>query len=132
MGWYADCTSRRTLGKELMSHFTAPLDRRIKIGSLTPPEINVLLFYHLGQFIVWGQQHPDLAAEDPDLAALLQRAAVALMRGGILEPAASVLSETGTTSRVPDSQNVVLPGSVASLKRRSATRGGSKVRRAGQ
>ena len=53
--------------------------------NLTPPEINALLFYRLGQFVVWGRQHHELAASDADLSRLLDSAAYALSRGGIRE-----------------------------------------------
>jgi hypothetical protein len=69
-----------------MSPVTASLDRGFGTGSLTPPEINALLFYRLSQFVVWGQEHRDLAAAHSDLAALLETATRALSRGGIREP----------------------------------------------
>ncbi len=69
-----------------MSHTTAPTLEGFQAGRLTPPEINALLFYRLGQFVVWGREHGNLAAADPDLSALLESAIEALSRGGILEP----------------------------------------------
>jgi hypothetical protein len=55
-------------------------------GSLTPPEINALLFYQLGRFVVWGQGRRELSAADSEFSALLETATRALSRGGILEP----------------------------------------------
>jgi len=55
-------------------------------GNLTPPEINALLFYRLGQFVVWGQEHKDLAAGDSRFSALLETATWALSHGGVREP----------------------------------------------
>ncbi|HTX35345.1 MAG TPA: hypothetical protein VME43_09990 [Bryobacteraceae bacterium] len=55
--------------------------------SLTPPEINALLFYRLGQFVVWGQEHKELAAGDAHFSQLLETARWALSWGGIREPA---------------------------------------------
>ena len=65
-------------------------------AGLAPPEINASLFYQLAQFIVWGEQHGELAAAHPDLAALLQTAAMALSKGGIPEhPSGSIPPGSG-------------------------------------
>ncbi len=70
--------------------------------SLTPPEINALLFYRLGQFVVWGQEHKELAAGDTHFSELLETAKWALSRGGIREPAIWELPASGSPH---DSQN---------------------------
>jgi hypothetical protein len=71
-------------------------------GSLTPPEINALLFYRLGQFVVWGQEHKELAAADARFATLLETATRALSRGGIREPESWIPAVDGAA---PDSEN---------------------------
>ena len=73
-------------------------------ASLTPPEINAALFYQLAQFIVWGEQHGELAAAHPDLAALLQTAAMALSKGGISEHPSGWTPPGRATNSIEDSQ----------------------------
>ena len=75
-------------------------------ASLTPPEINALLFYRLGQLVVWGQRHRELTASDPDLSDLLESATWALSRGGIREPDTWPAPTAGSTKHVQDSENV--------------------------
>jgi len=61
------------------------LDRWLEGSRLTPPEINALLFYRLGQFVIWGRRHQHLAAGDEDFSRLLDEAVQALSHGGVLE-----------------------------------------------
>ncbi len=89
-----------------MAHVRASFDRGLRTGSLTPPEINALLFYRLGQFVVWGQEHRELATAYPDLAALLETATRALSRGGIPEPDSWIPPADRVANPVQDSQNV--------------------------
>ena len=76
-----------------MADFRASLASRLEMASLTPPEINALLFYRLGQFVVWGREHRDLAASDADLWRLLETATEALSRGGVLESDGSIVPD---------------------------------------
>jgi len=43
-----------------------------------------VLFYHLARFVVWGQQHRNLAASDQELEVLLRDAAAALANTGVM------------------------------------------------
>ena len=76
-----------------MAHSDGPAAGQCNGGSLTPPEINALLFYRLGQFVVWGREHRDLAASDADLWRLLETATEALSRGGVLESDGSIVPD---------------------------------------
>lgn len=74
----------------------------------TPSQINALLFYQLGQFIVWGERHRELVASYPDLMALLKAATIALSGAGMLEhPSRSDGADTEATNRGKDSQTLV-------------------------
>lgn len=47
-----------------------------------PARSNALLFYQLARFLVWGQQHKDLATSDPGFDRLLGEAAAVLASAG--------------------------------------------------
>jgi hypothetical protein len=90
-----------------MPHFAAFFVPEPGSASPTPREINASLFYQLAQFVVWGEQHSELVASHPDLAALLQTAAIALTQGGIPEQPGGLAPPAGrATKTVEDSQSL--------------------------
>jgi hypothetical protein len=99
-----------------MAHGIAPFAHQLKKSDLTPPEINALLFYRLGQFVVWGHKHTELAAQDPDFSALLETATWALSRGGIPEPDGWHPPDETAINPVEDSQKVGFDGEDSTLK----------------
>ena len=110
LGWPQACSNRKT-GVTFMAHGTAPFAHQLRTrGDLTPPEINALLFYRLGQFVVWGHQHTDLALTDPDFSTLLETATWALSCGGVGEP----------DNWIPPDTNLQIPAQI--LKRLDSTR----------
>ena len=73
----------------------------------TPTQINALLFYQLAQFVIWGEQHRELAASHPDLTALLRTAAAALTEGAIPEDQGTLAPRVcRATKTVEDSQSL--------------------------
>jgi len=50
----------------------------------TRSQSGAVLFYHLARFVVWGQEHRNLAASDQQLEGLLRDAAAALANTGVM------------------------------------------------
>jgi hypothetical protein len=59
------------------------------VGNLPPDQVKARLFYHLAEFLIWGQGHTEITAAHPDLERLLRTTADALATAGTLEAGAA-------------------------------------------
>jgi len=83
-----------------MSQFSGPIEGDPGIVESTPQRTNAVLFHQLAQFLVWGQEHSDVAAVHSDLGKLLQATAFALNKAGVLEhPASSDIQDQSDKTR---------------------------------
>ena len=89
-----------------MSEPSASTDSRHTDSGLVQGQINASLFFQLAQFVVWGQQHSEVAAAHPELARLLETATAALSRGGIPDHEKCVSWDNSARHSVPDSKTL--------------------------
>ena len=91
-----------------MSETSPSADSPCGVTGRTPEQISALLFSLLAKFLVWGQQHRDVAATYPDFDCLLENAETALAEGGIVDqPAGSILPCSSSPHAGLDSNTLI-------------------------
>jgi hypothetical protein len=85
---------------------SASSDPRRTDTGLVQGQINASLFFQLAQFVVWGQQHSEVAAAHPELARLLETATAALSRGGIPDHENALARDNSARQSVPESKTL--------------------------